>query len=59
VSVIERQDSLALEWMSLAHELSLNLIENVRTSELYQAHWSGRPMTSPIFNFYSLCTVGR
>ena len=44
---------------SLAHELSLDLIENIRTSELYQAYWAGRPMTSPIFNFYSLCTVGR
>jgi methyltransferase (TIGR00027 family) len=44
---------------SLAHELRLNLIENVRTSELYQAYWAGRPMTSPIFDFYSLCTVGR
>jgi methyltransferase (TIGR00027 family) len=44
---------------SLAHEMGLNLIENVRTSELYQAYWSDRPMTSPIFNFYSLCTVGR
>jgi methyltransferase (TIGR00027 family) len=44
---------------SLAHELGLNLIENFRTSELYQAYWTGRPMTSPIFNFYSLCTVGR
>jgi methyltransferase (TIGR00027 family) len=44
---------------SLADELGLKVIENVRTSELYRAYWSGRPMTSPIFNFYSLCTLGR
>ncbi len=44
---------------SLARELSLNLIENFRTSELYQSYWSGRPMVSPIFKFYSVCTLGR
>jgi methyltransferase (TIGR00027 family) len=44
---------------SLARELSLTLIENFKTSELYHAYWLGRPMTSPIFNFYSVCTLGR
>jgi methyltransferase (TIGR00027 family) len=43
---------------SLARELSLNLIENFKTSELYQKYWIGRPMTSPIFGFYSVCTLG-
>jgi hypothetical protein len=42
----------------LARELSMNLVENFKTSELYQTYWSGRPMTSPIFSFYSVCTVG-
>ena len=44
---------------SLAHDLGLDLIENFQTSELYQAYWVGRPMLSPIFNFYSVCTLGR
>ena len=44
---------------SLAHDLGLDLIENFQTSELYRAYWLGRPMLSPIFNFYSVCTLGR
>ena len=43
---------------SLASELRLNLIENFRTAELFERCWPGRPMTSPIFRFYSVCTVG-
>jgi methyltransferase (TIGR00027 family) len=43
---------------SFAHELSLNLIENFKTAELHQTYWQGRPMTSPIFKFYSVCTLG-
>jgi O-methyltransferase involved in polyketide biosynthesis len=42
----------------LAHELGLNVIENFATAELYRRYWPGRPMLSPIFNFYSLCTIG-
>ena len=33
-------------------------LRNFKTSELYQAYWLGRPMTSPIFGFYSVCTLG-
>ena len=43
---------------SLAREMSLNVIENFKTSELYQRYWAGRPMTSSIFGFYALCTLG-
>ena len=43
---------------SLARELRLNVIDNFKTSELYQKYWLGRPMTSPIFGFYSVCTIG-
>jgi O-methyltransferase involved in polyketide biosynthesis len=42
----------------LAHELRLNLIENFKTAELIQAYKVDRVMSSPIFKFYSLCTVG-
>src|SRR5262249_54885407 len=37
---------------SLARELELNVVDNYRTAELYQTYWPGRPMTSPIFDFY-------
>ena len=43
---------------SLARELSLNVIDNFRTSDLFRTYRSGRPMTSSIFNFYSVCTLG-
>jgi methyltransferase (TIGR00027 family) len=43
---------------SLAHQQGMKLIENFRTAELYRAYWPGRPMVSPIFDFYSVCTLG-
>jgi methyltransferase (TIGR00027 family) len=42
----------------LAAELRLDLLENFKTAELHQTYWPGRPMTSPIFNLYSVCTLG-
>ena len=43
---------------SLASDLGLSLIENFKTAELHETYRPGRPMTSPIFKFYSVCTVG-
>jgi hypothetical protein len=43
---------------SLAYELGLTLIEDFKTAELHQKYWAGRSMSSPIFNFYSVCTMG-
>ena len=64
--LVESFASMGAPWLSgirdiqsLAHDLGLNLIENFQTSELYRAYWVGRPMLSPIFNFYSVCTLGR
>jgi O-methyltransferase involved in polyketide biosynthesis len=64
-SLVESFATMGAPWRSgirdiqvLARELKLNLIENFKTSELYQAYWLGRPMTSPIFGFYSVCTLG-
>ena len=42
---------------TLARDLGLRVVENLRTAELFEAYWSGRLMSSPIFNFYSVCTV--
>jgi len=65
-SLVESFASMGAPWLSgirdvknLTRELGLHLIENFRTSELYRAYWSDRPMTSPIFNYYSVCTVER
>ena len=65
VTLVEAFANMGAPWISgiadirnLAHELGLNVIENFRTGELYQSYWTGRPMTSPIFEFYSVCTLG-
>jgi methyltransferase (TIGR00027 family) len=42
----------------LAREHSLELIDNFRTGDLHEQYWSDRPMTSPIFEYYSVCTLG-
>jgi len=62
--LVESFESMGAPWVSgirdvgtLARELSLNLVEYFKTSELYRRYWLGRPMTSPIFNYYSLCTL--
>ena len=41
-----------------ARELKLRVVENVRTAELYRRYWPRRPMTSAIFEHYSVCTLG-
>jgi methyltransferase (TIGR00027 family) len=42
---------------SLAREYELDLVENFKTAELYRTYRVARPMTSPIFEFYSVCTL--
>ena len=62
--LVESFAAMGAPWLSgfrdvrnLARELQLTLIENVKTADLFRTYWSGRPMMSPIFNLYSLCTV--
>ena len=43
---------------SFAHELNMDLIENFETLELHHRYWGNRPVASPIFGFYSVCTLG-
>ena len=64
-SLVESFATMGAPWLSgirdiqsLARELSLNVVENFKTSELYRDVWLARPMTSPIFGFYSVCTLG-
>jgi methyltransferase (TIGR00027 family) len=44
---------------SLADEHGLSLVENFRTADLCRRYRPGRPITSPIVHFYSVCTVGQ
>jgi len=64
--LVESFERMGAPWLSgiadlrgLAREMRLDLIENFRTSELFRRYWSSRPLTSPIFNLYSVCTLGR
>ena len=63
-SLVESFASMGAPWVSgisdihaFAHEAGLEVAENFRTAELYRKYWSDRPMTSQIFNFYSVCTL--
>jgi methyltransferase (TIGR00027 family) len=63
-SLVESFASMGAPWISgisdiqgFARELRLNVAENYKTAELYKTYWPRRPMSSPIFNFYSVCTL--
>jgi methyltransferase (TIGR00027 family) len=62
--LVESFAAMGAPWLSgirdisaFAREIDARLVENVRTSHLYQSYWPGRPMPSPIFHFYSVCTL--
>jgi methyltransferase (TIGR00027 family) len=64
-SLVESFEAMGAPWLSgirdiqdLARELRLTLVESFRTAELHQMYWLVRPITSPIFGFYSVCTLG-
>ena len=45
--------------VGLGYEFGFSVVENFRTADLYRAYRPGRQVASPIFNFYSVCTVGQ
>jgi methyltransferase (TIGR00027 family) len=62
-TLVESFEAMRAPWLSgiddvpsLARELSMSVIENVTTGELYQ-RYRGRPALSPIFQHYSICTL--
>jgi methyltransferase (TIGR00027 family) len=63
-SLVESFARMGAPWVSgisdiqtLAREAGLEVVENFQTAELYRKYWPGRPIASPIFNFYSVCTL--
>jgi len=65
VGLVEAFAKLGAPWLSgiadigrFSEEMNLRVIENFKTAELPQAYWPTDCLTSPIFNFYSLCTLG-
>jgi len=62
--LVESFANMGAPWLSgirdiqaLANEMNLRVIENFKTAELRQTYWPGRPLPSPIFKFYSVCTL--
>ncbi len=63
-NLVESFANMGAPWLSgirdiqsLAHELSLSVLNNFKMGELYQSYWPGRPITSAIFDHYSVCTL--
>jgi methyltransferase (TIGR00027 family) len=63
-TLVESFEAMGAPWLSgirditsLAGEMRLNLVENFKTAELFRTYWLDRPMTSPIFSYYSVCTL--
>jgi methyltransferase (TIGR00027 family) len=63
--LVESFAAMGAPWLSgirdvqtLASELRFTLIENFETADLYRRYWPGRPISSAIFKFYSVCTLG-
>jgi methyltransferase (TIGR00027 family) len=63
-NLVESFANMGAPWISgisdiegFARELSLNVAENFKTAQLYQTYWPWSVMASPIFNFYSVCTL--
>jgi methyltransferase (TIGR00027 family) len=64
-NLVESFANMGAPWLSgirdihaLADEMNLTVIDNFQTAELYRTYWLHRPLVSPIFRFYSVCTLG-
>ena len=63
--LVESFSNMGAPWLcgirdlgAFADEMNLKVIENFKTAELYESYWLDRPLTSPIFKYYSVCTLG-
>ncbi len=64
--LVESFANMGAPWLSgisdigrLAYAHGFSLFENFQTAELFRAYRPGRQITSSIFNFYSVCTLGQ
>ena len=62
-ALVESFEAMGAPWLSgiddihaLARELGLRVVENLTTGDLYRKY-RGRPVSSPIFDHYSICTL--
>jgi methyltransferase (TIGR00027 family) len=64
-TLVESFAAMGAPWLSgirdirnFTRELGLDLLEHFKTSELSRTYRGDRPIGSPIFDFYSICTLG-
>lgn len=62
--LVENFAAMGAPWYSgisdiyaFARAQNVMVVENVTTGELHRRHWPDRAVVSPIFDYYSLCTV--
>ena len=63
--VVENFAQMGAPWVTgirdvrrLANEFGLNVLDNFKTTDLHKIYRPGRPTTTQLFEYYSLCTVG-
>ena len=64
-TLVESFANMGAPWLSgikdvkgLARDLGLDVVENFRIAEPHRQYGVTRPMASPIFNYYAVCTLG-
>lgn len=63
-AVVSRFAAMGAPWTygindldKLTADCGAEALDNVKLSELHQSYWPNRPLASPIYGYYSLCTV--
>jgi methyltransferase (TIGR00027 family) len=63
-TLVESFEAMAAPWLSgihdlgsLARESNVTVVDNFTTGALHRQYWPGDAVTSPIFDYYSVCTI--
>jgi methyltransferase (TIGR00027 family) len=63
-SLVERFASMGAPWnygisdvRSLAEKAATTILENVKISDLHRVYWPNQPLDSPLYDYYSICTL--
>jgi len=63
-SVVERFAAMGAPWTygisdlwSLAEKTGATILESFKISDLHRAYWPNKPLDSPIYDYYSICTL--
>jgi len=63
-SLVERFASMGAPWnygisdvRSLAEKAATTILENVKIADLHRVYWPNQPLDSPLYDYYSICTL--